>query len=107
MGELTRISNTKKLWNLKNTLGESESVFKLLVSAVEDYAIFALNPDGMILTWNTGAEKIKGYRPHEIIGSHFSRFYTETDIARNHPKEELEIAARLGKYEEEGWRVKK
>jgi PAS domain S-box-containing protein len=91
----------------EKALGEAEEIFKLLVSAVEDYAIFALDPKGYILTWNTGAEKLKGYTPDEIIGSHFSRFYTSEDVARHHPEEELEIAARVGKYQEDGWRVRK
>src|SRR4051812_43744449 len=80
---------------------------RLLVDAVVDYAIFLLDPGGRILTWNAGAARIKGYTAEEIIGQHFSRFYTAPDIARNHPAHELEIAAREGRYEEEGWRLRK
>src|SRR4051794_29040963 len=80
---------------------------RLLVEAVVDYAIFMLDPDGHVATWNAGAERIKGYTAAEIIGEHFSRFYTEPDRARNHPAHELEIAERDGRYEEEGWRVRK
>jgi PAS domain S-box-containing protein len=74
---------------------------------VRDYAIFMLDPAGHILTWNAGAHRLKGYRPEEIIGRHFSTFYTADDRARNHPARELEIAAREGRYEEEGWRIRK
>lgn len=86
---------------------QSSDLFRLLVDAVQDYAIFALDPTGVILTWNAGAQRIKGYKADEIIGSHFSRFYTEYDIARRHPEAELKIAVQQGKYEEEGWRVRK
>lgn len=85
----------------------TEAIFKFLVSAVQDYAIFALDPQGNILTWNIGAERLKGYTAQEAIGSHFSRFYTPEDLARNHPAKELEQAIIYGKYEEEGWRVRK
>jgi PAS domain S-box-containing protein len=85
----------------------SKDIFRLLVEAVNDYAIFALDSDGNIITWNAGGKRLKGYEAHEVIGSHFSRFYTERDIERNHPAFELEQAASIGKYEEEGWRVRK
>lgn len=88
-------------------LSESEERFRLLVEGMQDYAIFLLDPEGRIATWNAGAERFKGYEPEEIIGEHFSRFYTPEDIARRHPWNELEVAAREGRYEEEGWRVKK
>jgi PAS domain S-box-containing protein len=78
-----------------------------LVDNVIDYAIFLLDPQGYILTWNRGAEQTKGYTGDEIIGKHFSSFYTEEDLARNHPANELEIAVREGRYEEEGWRIRK
>jgi len=64
----------------------ASDLFTLLVNAVVDYAIFALDPNGYILTWNPGARRIKGYEAHEIIGSHFSRFYTPEDISRQHPQ---------------------
>ena len=82
-------------------------VFTLLVNAVVDYAIFALDSNGYVMTWNPGARRLKGYEAHEIVGSHFSRFYTPEDISRQHPQHELELAVLKGAYEEEGWRVRK
>lgn len=81
--------------------------YRLLVEAVTDYAIYMLDPDGRVISWNAGAQRFKGYSPQEIIGQHFSRFYTEEDRARNVPGKVLEIAAREGKFEGEGWRVRK
>lgn len=86
-------------------LGDEQ--FRLLVEGVLDYAIFMLDPQGRVVSWNTGAARLKGYTADEIIGSHFSRFYLPEDIARNHPQYELETATRVGRYEEEGWRVRK
>jgi PAS domain S-box-containing protein len=80
---------------------------RLLVQTVRDYAIFALDPRGHILTWNEGARRLKGYTAGEIVGKHFSTFYTREDLEAGKPKWELEIAVREGKYEEEGWRVRK
>ena len=88
-------------------LRESEERFRLLVEGVKDYAIFMLDPDGRVVTWNRGAERIKGYRSGEIMGQHFSAFYTEADIERGHPQAELRIAAAEGSYEERGLRVRK
>jgi PAS domain S-box-containing protein len=84
-----------------------DSQLALLVSHATDYAIFVMDPSGVIQSWNPGAERLQGYRPEEIIGQHFSRFYTDEDIARDHPAEELRIAAKAGRYEEEGWRLRK
>jgi PAS domain S-box-containing protein len=81
--------------------------FRRLVSSVRDYAIFMLDPSGRVRSWNTGARHLKGYEPEEIIGRHFSSFYTAEDRARDHPADELQIAMREGRYEEEGWRVRK
>jgi PAS domain S-box-containing protein len=81
--------------------------FRRLVSSVRDYAIFMLDPGGHIMSWNAGARRLKGYEPEEIIGRHFSTFYMAEDRARSHPARELEIATREGRYEEEGWRVRK
>ena len=81
--------------------------FRLLVASVRDYAIFMLDAGGHIRTWNMGAELIKGYSEAEVLGRHFSLFYTQSDRDRNHPGTELEIAAREGRFEEEGWRVRK
>jgi PAS domain S-box-containing protein len=88
-------------------LADTERRFSLLVEAVADYAIFMLDPAGNIVNWNRGAERIKGYPREEIIGQHFSRFYTEEDQQAGVPKRALETAARTGKYEAEGWRVRK
>src|SRR5438309_11621088 len=84
----------------------SEERFRLLVEGVRDYAIFMLDPQGRILTWNIGAERLKGYTADEIIGQHFSVFYLPEDVRSSKPARELELAA-SGKYEEEGWRVRK
>ena len=81
--------------------------FRLLVESVRDYAIFMLDPEGHVRTWNAGAEAIKGYRADEIVGRSFTTFYTQPDRDRNHPQEELDIATREGRFEEEGWRVRK
>ena len=81
--------------------------FRLLVESATDYAIFLLDPHGRVASWNPGAERIKGYRPEEIVGQHFSRFYTPEDIARRHPEDELRIARAEGQFQEEGWRVRK
>jgi PAS domain S-box-containing protein len=81
--------------------------FRRLVASVRDYAIFMLDPGGHIRSWNAGAERLKGYAPDEIIGRHFSIFYTREDRERRHPELELEIAVSEGRYEEEGWRVRK
>jgi PAS domain S-box-containing protein len=80
--------------------------FELLVSSVVDYAIFMLDPSGHIVTWNEGAERIKGYRADEIIGRHFSVFYPDEDVRNRKPDWELEVAKREGHYEEEGWRIR-
>jgi PAS domain S-box-containing protein len=81
--------------------------FRLLVGAMSDYAILMLNPEGRIASWNPGAEHIKGYTESEIIGSDFARFYTEEDRAAGRPQQNLEIAKAEGRYEGEGWRVRK
>jgi PAS domain S-box-containing protein len=86
---------------------QSEELFRLLVEGVDDYAIIMLDPRGCIISWNTGAERIKKYKGSEIIGQHVSRFYTSEDIQRGKPKQALEIAAREGRFEDEGWRVRK
>jgi PAS domain S-box-containing protein len=88
-------------------LRQSAEVFQLLVSSVRDYAIFMLDPEGKVVTWNSGARQIKGYAPEEIIGRHFSQFYTEEDLRSRKPERELEIARDRGSVEDEGWRVRK
>jgi PAS domain S-box-containing protein len=87
------------------SLHQSDERFRLLVESVKDYAIFMLDPDGRILTWNAGAELIKGYSASEIIGQHFSKFYPPE--ARDFPAHELRVAAAEGRFEDEGWRVRK
>jgi PAS domain S-box-containing protein len=86
---------------------EELSEFRRLVSSVRDYAIFMLDPAGHIRSWNAGARRLKGYEPEEVIGSHFSIFYSADDKARDHPAHELRLAIRDGRYEEEGWRLRK
>ena len=85
----------------------SEERFKILVESVKDYGIFTLDCDGYITSWNEGARRIKGYERHEIVGSHFSRFYTAEDLAAGKPQWELERALADGRVEDEGWRVRK
>ena len=86
---------------------ESDEPFRLLVEAVKDYGIFLLDVDGTIVSWNCGAERIEGYTADEIIGQHFSRFYTEEDRGRNRPAHILATAKTKGRCEDEGWRVRK
>ncbi len=92
---------------MNEPLRQSEEMFRLLVEGVKDYAIFMLDPDGYIISWNSGAQSIKGYTAREIIGQHFSRFYPPDAIARNWPQRELQIAKQEGRFEEEGWRLRK
>jgi PAS domain S-box-containing protein len=93
--------------SVQKALRASEQQFQLLVQGVKDYAIFMLDPQGRITTWNSGAEHIKGYRAEEIIGEHFSRFYTEEDQREGVPMRSLLQAAKEGRREAEGWRVRK
>ena len=88
-------------------LRQSEERFRLLVETVQDYAIFMLDPDGRVVSWNAGAERTKGYTADEILGKHIRTFYPPEKQAERHPEHELELALRNGKYEEEGWRVRK
>lgn len=90
----------------KKTLSELER-YKMLVENVQDYAIFLMDPNGYIQTWNKGAEKTKGYKSEEIIGKHFSLFYSQQDNDDNKPAQELEIAKKLGRVEDEDWRIRK
>jgi PAS domain S-box-containing protein len=89
------------------TLRGAEHLFRILVQGVTDYAIFMLDPDGRVSSWNPGAQRIKGYSPDDIIGQHFSRFYTPEDFEAGVPKRALETARKSGRYEAEGWRVRK
>ncbi|MBB4040235.1 PAS domain S-box-containing protein [Microvirga flocculans] len=94
-------------WKTQQALRESEERFRLLVQGVIDYAIYMLDPQGNITNWNAGAQRIKGYSKDEIVGQHFSKFYTEEDRATELPRRALETAAREGRFEAEGWRVRK
>jgi PAS domain S-box-containing protein len=89
------------------TLRQSEEQFRLLVQSVTDYAIYRLDPEGRVASWNSGAERIKGYTPVEAIGGHFSRFYTEEDRLAGEPERALSIAREQGRFAAEGWRVRK
>jgi PAS domain S-box-containing protein len=91
----------------ERSLYESEQRFRMLVQGVRDIAIYMLDPDGRVSNWNAGAEAIKGYRQDEIVGQHFSRFYTEEDRAAGEPQRALETALKEGKYEKEACRVRK
>src|SRR5882757_714402 len=97
----------KKDQQQQRDLFESERNFRLLVEGVADYALYMLDLDGVVTSWNIGGQRIKGYAPDEIIGQHFSRFYTEVDRANGKPLRALLIAREQGRYEEEGWRVRK
>jgi PAS domain S-box-containing protein len=88
-------------------LRASEERFRLLVDGAKDHAIFMLDPTGRVISWNPGAERIKQYQAEEIVGQDFSRFYPQEDVQAGKPEEELRVAAALGRYEDEGWRLRK
>lgn len=92
---------------LEKTIRLSEERFRLVIDGIKDYALFMLSPGGTVLSWNTGAQRLKGYAAAEILGHHFSCFYPPEDRARGHAQDELRIAEADGRYEEEGWRVRK
>jgi PAS domain S-box-containing protein len=91
---------------LSDALGDAER-FRLLVSAIRDYAVYMLDPDGRIVSWNAGAERFKGYKADEVIGRHFSLFYTPEDRQRGIPALALDTARTSGQFETEGWRMRK
>jgi PAS domain S-box-containing protein len=91
----------------EEALRQSEARLRLMIESVRDYAIYMLDPDGRVASWNTGAQTLKGYTADEIVGEHFSRFFTPEDIASSKPVRELEIAAEQGRFEDEAWRVRK
>jgi PAS domain S-box-containing protein len=103
--KITRDLTERKL--SEEALRRSEEQFKILVQGVTDYAIYMIDPQGLIASWNAGAQRIKGYLPEEIVGEHFSRFYIEEDRHAQAPQKALETAAREGRFEKEGWRVRK
>lgn len=91
----------------EESLRRSEEQFRLLVQGVTDYAIYMLSPDGIVTNWNAGAQRIKGYRPEEVVGTHFSRFFLDEDRAADLPGTALATAAAEGRFESEGWRLRK
>lgn len=103
--KITRDLTDRKM--AEETLKQSEQQFRLLVQGVTDYAIYMLSPEGRVSNWNQGAQRIKGYRPEEIIGQHFSIFYTPEDRALGEPQRSLEIATREGRFENKSWRLRK
>jgi PAS domain S-box-containing protein len=104
-GKVTRDLTERRF--AEESLRQSEERFRFLLSSVKDYAIFMLDPQGRVATWNAGAARIKGYTPREIVGQHFSRFYPPEEAASGKCDRELETALLVGKFEEEGWRVRK
>jgi PAS domain S-box-containing protein len=103
--KITRDLTDRKM--AEEVLKQSEQQFRLLVQSVTDYAIYMLAPDGCLTNWNPGAQRIKGYLPEEVIGKHFSMFYTPEDRAAGEPQRTLAIATREGRFENKGWRVRK
>ena len=110
-GELRGFANvTRDLTQRREheaSLRQSEERFRLLVEGVNDYAIFMLDPNGHVMTWNSGAERIKGYKADEIIGQHFSKFYPSDAVEGGWPEHELQVATETGRFVEDGWRVRK
>src|SRR4030042_1290221 len=93
--------------HVEEKLRWTEESFRLMVGSVTDYAIVMLDPEGRVVSWNAGAERIKGYSAEEIVGQHFSRFYPREDIQSGKPQRDLEVVAAKGQFEDEGWRVRK
>jgi PAS domain S-box-containing protein len=104
---LAKVRGFVELFLEKERAKREANQLRLLVQATTDYAIFMLDPDGRIATWNAGAERLKGYKADEIIGQHFSRFYSPEARERGWPQHELEVARREGRFEDEGWRLRK
>jgi formate hydrogenlyase transcriptional activator len=104
---LTVVRDITERKQTETALRQSEERFRLLVEGAKDYAIFVLDPEGKVITWNSGAERIKGYRADEILGQHFSKFYPQESLERGKPRHELEVAAAEGRFEDEGWRIRK
>jgi PAS domain S-box-containing protein len=107
LSSIAQLQQRAQILEKELALRQSEERFRLLVEAVQDYAIFMLDPDGKISSWNAGAERIKGYKPQEIVGKHFSCFYPEEDVRNGKPQWELATAAKEGRFEDDGWRIRK
>src|SRR5688572_21678881 len=103
--KITRDLTARRLH--EEALQQTEERFRLLVEGVQDYAIYMLDAEGLVASWNTGARRIKGYSPEEIIGRHYSNFHTPEDVAAGKPWEALAQAKRHGRFESEGWRMRK
>jgi PAS domain S-box-containing protein len=107
IGAILTLQAFGRMLRSEEALRAKERELRVLLSGVTDYAIYMLDPDGRVTSWNTGAQRIKGYDAQEILGQHFSRFYTEEDRSAGLPRTVLETAAREGRYEAEAWRVRK
>ena len=107
MGDHGSVASSEAIRAARAALSQSEETFRLLVESVRDYAIFMLDPSGHIMTWNVGAERLKGWRAEEIIGRHFSVFYEPDEAQSGKCDWELELATRDGRFEDEGWRLRK
>lgn len=107
IGIVLLYGNLRRLTAARQAIAESEQRFRLLVNGVRDYALYSLDPDGIVVTWNEGAERLKGYREDEIAGRHFSCFYSPEDVAAGVPDRLLRTAAVEGRADDEGWRLKK
>lgn len=105
--ETSRAATARAAKAKQRPIVESDGYIRTLVENISDYAIFTFDPEGLVTTWNTGAQRIKGYRPAEIIGRHFSCLYPQDKIEAGFPEQELQIAATEGRCEDEGWRVRK
>lgn len=104
---LTVVRDITERRRIETALRRSEERFRLLVDGARDYAIFMLDPEGCVVSWNPGAERIKGYRAEEILGQHFSKFYPADAVERGKPQHELRVAASEGRFEDDGWRIRK